>query len=153
MLKGLLNHVEKMPFKERIKQLRYMRKHAKENRELLKQCKAKMKLTETLTKKMIKIARNTLQERRNYPVELVHNFKVGVTLQMAFVLNSEDALKSATEAICNEEDELIRKYESIRKIGIIHDLQLSLLNDKVGLIWEKITPLSEDDLLNLDTLN
>ena len=141
-----------MPFKDRIKQLIYLRKYAKEERKLLKEFKTKQKLIHNLTQIMILHARNFLQERRKYPIEPMHNHRCGLTLEKAFMLDSEDALKAATEAVCNEEDAYIRRTKDVRKIGIVQDLQVLLLNDKVGLIRESIIPLNDYDLQNLSSL-
>lgn len=138
-----------MPFKNRLKQLRYMRKHAKENRELLKTIKAKEKLKHDLTSKMISFARQFIQERRNYSIEAIPKFKGGMLLEKHFMIGDKEALKKATEAACNLEDELIRNSTNVKKIGVITDLQLSFLNDKVGVVWEKITPLTNQDLIFL----
>lgn len=61
-------------------------------------------------------------------------------------------MKTATQAICDAEDELIGKSKGVQKIGIIKDLQISLLNDKHGVICEKLKLLREDDLITLRLL-
>jgi len=138
-----------MPFKDRLKQLRYMRKRAKENRELLRIVKARERLKQDLTRKMISFARRVLEERRKYPIEPMPNFKGGLFLEQHFMIHDEEALKMATEAICKAEDDMIRSATNVVKIGVVTDLQLSFLNDECGVVWEKILPLSNKDLLYL----
>lgn len=136
-----------MPFKDRIKQLRYMRQRSKENRELLNAGKAREKLKQDLTRKMLLVARRVLQERQNYPIQPLRKYKSLLfgrcLLEKHFVIDSEWALKEATEAICRAEDELIRNTTGVKKIGIAYDLQISFLNDKVGVIWEIVKPLTK----------
>lgn len=144
-----------MPFKNRIKQLRYMREHAKKNRELLKLCKARMELTRTLNEKAICLARQHLEERRKYPIEIIPDSKPFSTsiFQIPFTLYSEGGLEKAVREICQAEDELIRNSKDVRKIGVINDLQVSLLNDKYAIVWEKVTTLTDEDIINLSLPN
>jgi len=132
-----------MPFKDRLKQLLYMRKYSKEQRVLVSRCKEKEKLRRELLEKAVFFARQSdfLQGRRKYPIKVILDSKDGILLEQTFVLHSEDALKSATLAICKAEDELIANTKGIKKIGIMADLQISLLNDKHGIVWEKLKPL------------
>lgn len=137
-----------MPFKDRLKQLRYMRWYSKEERQILKDCKAKQNLRENLTKKMIRFAREFIQERRNYPIEAIPNYKFGTRVDAMFMVDSEDSLKSAVQKLCKAEDDIIRNCSNIHTIGIIKDMHISLLDDEHGLVWERITPLTYKQLMH-----
>ena len=94
-------------------------------------------------------ARHALQQRLNYSVKSIPNYKGGMLLEKHFMIDDGNALKEATEAVCKLEDELIRNEEDVKVIGIIHDFDISFLNNKIGVVWEKITPLTNKDLMYL----
>lgn len=141
-----------MPFKNPVNLYKAQKRYRKRQRELLKDCVAKQKLKQDLTKKMILFAREFLQERQNYPIEAIPNCKYNLRRSKAFMIGSEDALKSAVKAICKDEDEYIRGTPNVSKIGVVQDLQISLLNETTGLVWEIVVALTEYDLNHLEEL-
>lgn len=100
-----------------------------------------------LTQKMIGWARQFLKERRKYSVEILPNSMGTGRLEQRFMIDDEETLKKATEAVCKAEDVLIRSKPDVVKIGIITDMQLSFIDDKYGVVWERITPITKADVL------
>jgi len=131
-----------MPFKDRLKQLRYMREYASKRQAISLALKHDRDAEKLLWKTVLPLFREQVKMRCKLPVSVyvpcdecdkLEGYFICELFKVQDISRFNLSLELAVTRFCEREDDYLKDKEEIR---LIKDVQVSLLNKNYGIIWE-----------------
>ena len=126
--KSLVNLIT-MPFKDRTKQLNFLRKYQADKRKKLKE----LEELEAREKFLIRNIRDKLIMRQTLPIRLITKYSAYSTIRLAFKWCDFDSLLEAIKKGAEEENCILKDKSEIL---LIQDWRVERINDVQGQVYE-----------------